>query len=670
MCANAGSFAKCLFMAVTGCMCFLSCDFIEDVFGKEEDDNTTKEEKVEKAYQKIKLTADSILLSDDPIAGFEKMKEKYKQSKKYEFVKDMEVTDVGFFIELTNGYTKGWLIVPSDVQTSTYSSPKQVLDKISDLKSTGYGPKKKIAIVNCRSNDFVNRNDIAYEIASLFDNKDWEVVPIYGKQANLNFFRTKLNEYDVVYIDAHGFANSKRSGIVAGNSEERGYTILTIEEILSQQTLENQGDITIRVFGGDSLPTKLSTEPIITGDDITYNYSDASFHNSLIYLTSCNILRYPELFAARLIDKGAGVVIGYDNNVSISPDAGKELLSSMLLNNYNLSQAYNELPAKYKYDYFEFFPFSFRRCTLTYYPKTAGNYRLVETPRVNTVGHSNLTRTSVMLNGEIIPLNGVAVTEAGFYYTTAENSSANQKQESVASTSGSFSKNITGLIRGTKYLYKAYAKNAHGTAYGEIKQFTTLDDQGVTDDINKIVPKEIQKKMTDLGLPINGGGNPPVVNGTYKMSPVILKKSNFSDGFSVGHQFADIYVTFSEQNNDDLTVKVSYVNAGLSGEGTGAYIIGEGDKFSVFVESINIHENKVQTKTAEVYSGTITNTGIKNLYSALFMIDDGGDPYNDLIGNGQGRLFYDSDGFSEKVTSGARSASGNAERLPSILHRK
>ncbi|MDR1525703.1 MAG: hypothetical protein LBS79_10710, partial [Tannerella sp.] len=227
-----------------------------------------------------------------------------------------------------------------------------------------------------------------------------------------------------------------------------------------------------------------------------------------------------------------------------------------------------------------------------------------------------------------------------------------------------FQLNYTGLTPKTPYYYCAFATNSNGTAYGEVKQFTTLDDQGITEEINKIIPKEIQEEMMELGLPIYGGGSPPTLSGTYKISPNILKKSNFQDGHSVGHKFYDLYITFSEQNNADLTIKVITEQYGIIGQGSGAYIVGEGDKFTVFVELINYENGKFHSTTVEIYSGTMTSSGIKNLHYALVMIDDNGDPNDNLIEIGNGRLFYDSDGSSEKVGSTTKSASSNAGLFP------
>jgi hypothetical protein len=286
-------------------------------------------------------------------------------------------------------------------------------------------------------------------------------------------------------------------------------------------------------------------------------------------------------------------------------------------------------------------------------------------------GRQDLTSTGVTLYGEVFSSGGKSITDKGFFYLKGPNSLNEAPAEVIKVLLGSgtsnFSRKLTGLVSGKKYYYMAYATNADGTVCSEIKEFTTLDEQGITDEINKVIPKEIQEEMRDLGQPIYGGGNPPSIIGTYKFVPCILKKSNFRDSYSVGYQFNDLYITFSEQNNADLTIKVAIDQGGISGEGVGAYIVGEGDQFTVFVEEKYYQNGKYQSTTAEIYSGTITSTGIKNCHGTLVMIDDNGDPENNLIGVGQGRLFYDSDGFSEKVSSSARSASAPTPLLPLMI---
>jgi hypothetical protein len=173
-----------------------------------------------------------------------------------------------------------------------------------------------------------------------------------------------------------------------------------------------------------------------------------------------------------------------------------------------------------------------------------------------------------------------------------------------------------------------------------------LDKDGLTKSITDLVPQEILDEMRTLGMPINGGGKPPVLNATFYVSTFILVSSNRSSDYP-GQSFAPYTVTFSGQDNDDLSINVDYVNGPESGNGLGSFIVGDKNKFSVFVE-INSTISGTTAKFIHVLSGELVNDGIKDFYYANFMLDDNGDPAGVWIENGDGRVIYDSDGFSEK----------------------
>jgi hypothetical protein len=178
---------------------------------------------------------------------------------------------------------------------------------------------------------------------------------------------------------------------------------------------------------------------------------------------------------------------------------------------------------------------------------------------------------------------------------------------------------------------------------------------GSIPEIDDLVPPEILDAIEDLGQTINWGNTPPIIEGSYFVSPLVLVKSNFWDFYSPGTVFDDEYITFSSQNNDDQTVQVSYSQGGSVGNGTGSFIVGHDNVFSVFVPVVSIDEYGLQRDLVEVYSGELVDGGIRNWQQTLLMIDDHGDPMNKYIENGQGRLFKDGDGFSER-TSGSQSA--------------
>ncbi len=183
----------------------------------------------------------------------------------------------------------------------------------------------------------------------------------------------------------------------------------------------------------------------------------------------------------------------------------------------------------------------------------------------------------------------------------------------------------------------------------------------VTPEIQHILPQSIMDTLVNLGMPINRGTNPPAIEGTFHVSPFVLKGSNIPYD-QEGKQFADLDITFYDFNQNDLSIKISYDNGPEHGEGIGAYIMGSGSKFTI-VTQMKIYYNTDQDSAIVdfVYSGTLKNDGIKDFYYANFMIDNFGNQSNIWIENGQGRVIYDQDGFSEKTST--KSVSFN-----SLLH--
>jgi hypothetical protein len=162
------------------------------------------------------------------------------------------------------------------------------------------------------------------------------------------------------------------------------------------------------------------------------------------------------------------------------------------------------------------------------------------------------------------------------------------------------------------------------------------------------IPDEILAEIRENGQPIFEGLNPPDVTGRYIIDPYVLVASNFEDSSEPGREFARLTTRFSEFSPDNLTLKVDLDQGGNEGEGFGSFISGQGNNFTIYVR-IERERDEFTTLETRVYSGTLEDRGIRNLYVSLFMIDDRGDPEGNLIENGEGRLFRDEDGFSERV---------------------
>jgi hypothetical protein len=172
---------------------------------------------------------------------------------------------------------------------------------------------------------------------------------------------------------------------------------------------------------------------------------------------------------------------------------------------------------------------------------------------------------------------------------------------------------------------------------------------GITEDIDNIIPDNIWEDMEELGLEIHGGNNPPLIEGTYFVSPFTFISSNFSCNYKPGDLYTrpNLLATFSEQNNTNQTIKVNYnFGQGWSiANGTGTYITGEDNKFTVFSEVI-FESGGGRNKCVTVASGEIENNGIKNFqyYETSIYVYSG---WWDLM-TGQSWLFKDGNGFSEK----------------------
>ncbi|MDR1882624.1 MAG: hypothetical protein LBR26_07555 [Prevotella sp.] len=486
-----------------------------------------------------------------------------------------------------------------------------------------------------------------------------------------------LSDYDVVFIDTHG-------GIDMSTIDQKATSTALLtgtkwdssNSYLLSETINNYQQLSIGGVSKTGINYIAVTVPWLKAN------TTKKFNNSWIYIGACYssaIKTGASSLVAYFINEGAAGYNGYDNTIYTGfANLIEQVMFFYFTSGLSFTEAsdavreYNELKRlQLKYRLNRRDGPAMNVDLFSHTAKYTEPFHLIlpNKPEMNTVGISELTKNSVKLNGKFI--SDVSITEAGFYLSTNPDPVNRGEKRTIGyydmDQQGNFALTWTGLSPKTTYYYAAFATSARGTGYGEVKEFTTLDERGITDEINKIVPKEIQQKMTDLGMPIYGGGNPASIAGTYKISPNILKATSIANDFSIGHQFGDNIVTFSAQSSADLTIKVNKAQGGGTGEGVGAYIVGEGSTFSVFVEMISVQDG-YQSKSVEVYSGILTQTGMKDLHYSLFMIDNGGNP--ELIENGQGRVFYDFDGFSEKTAAGTRSSANDTGLLPSDASRK
>lgn len=173
--------------------------------------------------------------------------------------------------------------------------------------------------------------------------------------------------------------------------------------------------------------------------------------------------------------------------------------------------------------------------------------------------------------------------------------------------------------------------------------------------INKVVPEWLLEMMEPY-IPIYEGDNPPIIEGTYLLSPQKLFYDS-SKQYSSGKIFADNYLFFTDQDEVEDTINFVGFEVNSHGDiisekyGEGAFISGEGNDFSIFFNTAGEHyynDGYSYSNEALIVSGTKTSTGIRDIYYAFAMVDKY-DPYNHLMPIGAFRVFIDGDGIASAI---------------------
>ena len=289
---------------------------------KKEDSNKNKftDEEIKALYEEIKPLADTILLSDNP--DWSTLVTQYKNRE--EIIK-IETQAQGFFIEFANNEKRGWIIsqpLLSENKTTKikgsfsldHGFPKQVKN----------GNNSKIVLINTQYYECGREFNIdsAKIMKNFFINRGWEVDMKDGDDANLNFFAKNLSHYDAIYVNGHGAAALGHNWLQACGSVELPFTT---------------SDPNIMLCRTSPCDGIIKDDPYINEDFINKYYDNNSFSNSIIYLTNCQSLKAPNKLAPVFINKGAKVVVGWDESNLCATNCGGQYVGRLLLRNMLIS---------------------------------------------------------------------------------------------------------------------------------------------------------------------------------------------------------------------------------------------------------------------------------------------------------------------------------------------
>ena len=384
-----------------------------------------QKEAISSSYNQIAFKADSIILTDNPIDGFQESLLFFKSLPE---VENAWVSGEALIVKFRNAGLISWInthdfiIPPYGLKESQFST----LDRIPVGVSTA-------CLINQVFDDerFTYSLSIVDHIQQSLSINGFSTTIINGANADLDFFQNEFQGYGTYFFLTHGFYDNSRTWMCTGEEVDEPTNILQklLNDFLEWWRAKKISVGTIReTRAGVAIPIQYYT---ISDKFVSSEYHVGSFPNSLIYLVACQAFKSTIQLAQAYVDKGAGVVIGWDETHCKGPSTGK-LLFDLLLGGATLGSAISDLPDDSKIS----------TCAvesganLTYFPIAGQDICLVEekfaeviissplegmtySNRILTLSGS-LSNVAVLTNG-IVELNGIPTT-----LTKVENTSFSQ----------------------------------------------------------------------------------------------------------------------------------------------------------------------------------------------------------------------------------------------------
>lgn len=161
--------------------------------------------------------------------------------------------------------------------------------------------------------------------------------------------------------------------------------------------------------------------------------------------------------------------------------------------------------------------------------------------------------------------------------------------------------------------------------------------------------------LTKLGMEVHNGNNPPSIEGIYITDDADCIGDS-GDPQRLGKWRYDYKFRFRNQDNTTRTIELDYKTIPDEtvdkASGKGAFIIGEGNNFTVFMQTQGVQDG-VTYKYVYVFSGVInpSTKHIVNWYDSLTLTEKGDDPTGKLIDVGVSRVFVEDDGVASSTNS-------------------
>jgi hypothetical protein len=198
------------------------------------------------------------------------------------------------------------------------------------------------------------------------------------------------------------------------------------------------------------------------------------------------------------------------------------------------------------------------------------------TPPIPTLSQTcisvtNLQSTSARVSANVTN-DGGSVSASGFLYSTSSSTSnlvvtnTNTLRASASISSNSMSVNLTGLISGTLFYYRAYITGPGGTGYGPICSFTTTSPIVIPTVVTNQATTTIFGSLVVSGSITNDGGGTITDKGfEYSLTSSLLNNPTKTPTNSQGNTFTTTY--------NSIGITIYYRAYATNSAGTGYGVI-------------------------------------------------------------------------------------------------
>lgn len=180
------------------------------------------------------------------------------------------------------------------------------------------------------------------------------------------------------------------------------------------------------------------------------------------------------------------------------------------------------------------------------------------------------------------------------------------------------------------------------------KEPSSSGDKTEKEIVGDMLTNDQLQVLKSMDMPIHSGDNPPDITGYFNASDLDCVKD------STGLYLKNLIYYYNFHNKDGQEIELDYFNEGKGdvATGKGAYIFGEGNDFTVYMETEGkISGTSITYTHVSLYSGTLTANGIANFTQGFIMTSKKNDEGGQLMPVNATRIYQEGDMLASKLSS-------------------